>query len=469
MVNRNPPDQLPLKVLVVDDDGAVCELAALYARESGFREIQSAGSAEDGLKRLAGSTVDLVILDLGLPDRPGSDALAEFLAAAGEAPVAVVTADGRSETAVRCLRAGAFDYIEKPIAPARLISLFGHAGERSRGRAAYREASALSPAFDRIVTRSPLMYGLFESVRGMASSPLPVLILGESGTGKELIASAIHTLSGRAGEFVAVNVAGLDGSLFSDVLFGHAKGAYTGAASARPGLIRRASGGTLFLDEIGDLSHESQVKLLRFIQEGEYYPLGSDKAEIASCRLVVATHAELREAVRLGRFRADLYYRLMPHIARIPPLRDRPEDVQPLAEHFAAQTAALLGLPPPSVGAAFVEALRAYDFPGNVRELGAIIAGALSDPSEAGLSLAYARGYIERQRASDEPASSGACPDYGFNFGERFPTLSELEAAHIREALRRCGGNQSAAARMLGVAQSTISRKLAMKEPDGAD
>ena len=450
-------------LLIVDDDPVVVELVDLYAKEVGFGTAVGAGTATEGLVVLKNGHFCLVLLDLGLPDRPDGDALLEFLEAAGNVPVVVVTADDRVETAVRCMKSGAFDFIDKPLSPARIMSLLAHAKENIRLRALLEPMNPAlrSPAFSRIVTKSPLMMGLFQTIERLGPSPLPVLVYGESGTGKELIARAIHDVSGRDGPFVPVNMAGLDGSLFSDVLFGHAKGAYTGAEGARQGLVKRAEGGTLFMDEIGDISGESQVKLLRFLQDGEYYPLGSDRPERSACRVVLATHVNLSEAVKAGRFRADLYYRLMIHIVTIPPLRDRKEDIPLLVDHFIHQAGEHLKHPVPPVDTGFVATLEGYSFPGNIRELSAVIYGAVADSGTGRPSISYAREYVARQR-SDQTAASDkeSCIDYPYVTDDRFPPLELLELQHIREALRRSGGNQSAAAVLLGISQSTISRRL---------
>jgi DNA-binding NtrC family response regulator len=461
---RLPAANGALKMLVVDDDPSVAELVSLLAAESGAGDVAAAGDAASGLAALEAGSFHLVILDLGLPDRDGDAALSEFLAAADGIPVAVATADGRVETAVRCMRNGAFDFIDKPLSAARILSLFSHAAENARLRRLLgaETGSAPSPAFSRILTRSPLMLALFGAVERLAPSPLPVLIAGESGTGKELIARAIHDCSLRRGEFVPVNVAGLDGALFSDVLFGHVRGAYTGAEGARQGLVKRAEGGTLFLDEIGDIGADIQVKLLRFLQDGEYYPLGADRGERNGSRIVMATNVDLRAAVQTGRFRADLYYRLMIHSVAIPPLRDRREDIPLLVDHFAREAAGHLKLEASPRSGAFAELAATYDFPGNIRELSALVYGAVSASPSGIPSLGFLRDYISR-RAADRPKAESACEDLPTGHEDHLLPLEEIEGRYIAEALRRTGGNQSAAAALLGISQSTISRALKRK------
>jgi DNA-binding NtrC family response regulator len=465
--SSNPTNPTNPTILVVDDDPAVTQLVSLYATEAGFGATVGAGSAREGLAALHKGGFKLVLLDLGLPDRSQDNALGEFLAAADGTPVAVVTGDGRVSTAVRCMREGAFDFIDKPVSPARLLSLLSHASEHARLRALLepQQSARFSPAFARILTGSPLMFALFQAIERLAPSPLPVLIRGESGSGKELVARAIHDLSGRDGSFVAVNVAGLEGHLFADVLFGHARGAFTGADSVRSGLVKRAEGGTLFMDEIGDLGPEIQVKLLRFIQEGEYYPIGSDRPEHSTCRIVMATHVDLGEAVKAKRFRADLYYRLTVHTIGIPPLRDRREDIALLANHFAREAASHLKLPVPLLPAAFLSVLHGYDYPGNIRELSAMVHGAMAEGVNGQPSVNYIKEYIASHRAALLDQQPESCPDYRYEIDGRFPTLEALERLHIQEALRRSAGNQTVAAALLGISQSTISRKLKPPSP----
>jgi DNA-binding NtrC family response regulator len=468
MATRSEGSAAPLQVLVVDDDPIVLEMARFAMADPGSAEASFASSAAEAFAALDAASFDLVFLDLGLGDRSGAPLLSDVIAAAGGALVAVVTADERPGSIVECMKRGAFDYLTKPISPARLMTIIGHVrsiaelrqevsnlgGESGRG--------ARNPAFSRILTKSPLMLGLFKALERVARSPLAVLVAGESGVGKELVARAIHDLSKRPGAFVPVNVAGLDDTLFADTLFGHNKGAYTGAEGKRLGLVREAKDGTLFLDEIGDLGSEAQVKLLRFLQDGEFYPLGSDKPERGSARLVMATNADLLAKVREGSFRADLYYRLTIHYVAVPPLRERREDIPMLVEKFAEDAAEALGRPAPKRVDGFLRAIEGWSFPGNIRELFSLVHGAMSWAEGSTLPAAYALDYIRSARAassSAEAAFSGT-PPAAVPSDEPFPTLEEMTERHIQEALRRSGGNQSMAARLLGISQSTISRRL---------
>jgi DNA-binding NtrC family response regulator len=368
------------------------------------------------------------------------------------------------------MKIGAFDFMAKPIDENRLINAINHA---VKIRELQDEVHILSTssdsidlnhpeAFDEIVTVSPAMKKIFRYVEAIAGSPKSVLITGESGTGKELIARAIHRLSGLSGKFVAVNVSGLDETMFSDTLFGHRRGAFTGADRSRSGLIEEAAGGTLFLDEIGDLQPGAQVKLLRLLQEEEYYPLGADQPARSTARIITATNADLSARQQQGSFRKDLYYRLMAHHVQLPPLRMRQEDIEPLVHYFVDESVRSLGKTKPRVPDEAYQTLRQYGFPGNVRELQSLIYDAVSRQDGGTLPLSFFRSYVHEQREREQaevPNGSAAIDGKVINLRGGLPTLHEVEEHLIREALRRTGGNQSAAARLLGISQSTLSRR----------
>lgn len=462
-----------LQVLAVDDDPSILEMAKLAA-EGSDADVSVAESAARAFSLLRRQAFDLVFLDLGLDDRSGAPLLSDVIVAGRGALVAVLTGDANPATIVECMKRGAFDYLAKPVAARGLAAVIA----RVRAIAELRlEAHSLggaagsagrNPAFDRIATRSPLMLDLFKTIERVARSPMAVLVSGESGVGKELVARAIHDLSGLPGSFVPVNVAGLDDALFADTLFGHLKGAYTGAQDKRGGLVRVADRGTLFLDEIGDLGAEAQVKLLRFLQDGEFYPLGSDRPERSSARLVLATNADLVAKVRGGTFRADLYYRLMIHNVAVPPLRERRGDIPLLVERFAWVAAESFGRKPPARTGAFVAAVEDWRFPGNIRELFSLVFGAMSHSPGNELSASYARDYLAANRAGPRSAVSGCGDEWALDADGRFLGLDEVVDRHMRAALERCGGNQSTAARLLGVSQSTVSRWLAAEAARGA-
>ncbi|MEO5328442.1 MAG: sigma 54-interacting transcriptional regulator [Magnetococcus sp. THC-1_WYH] len=319
--------------------------------------------------------------------------------------------------------------------------------------------------FAAIKTRNSRMLEIFRYLHTVAGSQQPVLIHGETGVGKELVVQALHKASGLSGPLIAVNVAGLDGTMFSDTLFGHIRGAYSGAESIRHGLVAEAQGGTLFLDEMGDLNQESQTKLLRLLQERIYYPLGADVTRTTDARVVCATHCDLKKHIAQGSFRADLYYRLAAHHVSIPPLRERVEDIALLTEHFVAESAHALGRPPPRIPDEFLQYLEAYLFPGNVRELQALIHDAVACHSDGVLSWETVA--IKLQDTDHFSGKSGSVVWHGGNTLFRtipgpLPTFKEMERQLLEEALRRSHGNQGVAATMLGISRTALNRRVQM-------
>jgi transcriptional regulator with PAS, ATPase and Fis domain len=278
-----------------------------------------------------------------------------------------------------------------------------------------------------------------------------------------LFARALHLLSGRRGEFVAVNSAGLDDLMCADTLFGHASGAYTGAEGVRPGLVERAKGGTLFLDEIGDMTLASQAKLLRLLQEEEYTPLGSDVTRHSTARVVLATNRNLRTLQEAGSFRRDLYYRISTHVVSVPPLRERKPDIAVLLEHFLQKTAALLGRKAPEASPALQALLCGYSFPGNVRELESMVLDAVSRHRTGSLGLESFRAHIREQRGSlPEPEAPESREGAWVTFSDPLPTLAQAAELLVREALRRANGHQAAAAAMLGVTRQALNKRIRM-------
>ncbi len=371
------------------------------------------------------------------------------------------------DSAVACMKEGAFDYLVKPVEESRFVSSVKRALEL---RALRRQVGALKhslitdrlehgEAFSSIVTVSRKMRSLFQYLEAIAGSSEPVLITGETGSGKELLAEAVHRLSSLKGEFVPVNMAGLDDTLFSDTLFGHRRGAYSGADTAREGMVARAAGGTLFLDEIGDLTLASQVKLLRLLQERQYYPLGSDMAKISDARILCATHRDLNARMAEEAFRSDLYYRLSVHQVDVPPLRERKEDIPVLLAFFAAEAADSLEKKPIEAHPELLTLLANYHFPGNVRELRAMVFDAVArHKSGPVLAVKSFRKTIKNQITAT-PVGKQTIDSTGPD--GRFPTLKEAERLHIEEALLRAGGNQGTAAALLGISRPALNRRLA--------
>jgi DNA-binding NtrC family response regulator len=372
------------------------------------------------------------------------------------------------------MKAGALDYIVKPVDQTRFITTIKRALEFWELR---RENVLLTEnfldktlkhpeTFSEIITNNEKMCSIFKYVESIAVNSQPVLITGETGVGKELIAQAIHRLSGRKGDLVAVNVAGLDDTTFSDTLFGHKRGAFTGADRMRAGLIEQAATGTLFLDEIGDLPLTSQVKLLRLLQEREYYPLGADVPKSTNARILVATNRDLLALQESGTFRTDLYYRLMLHHIHVPPLRERRDDIPLLVEFFLQQSADELGKPKPTPPPELFTLLSVYDFPGNIRELQAMIFDAVSRHESGKLSLSSFKEIIQHHPSLEptEPPATTSTIEALYVSLERLPTLKEAEEFLIQEALNRSEGNQTLAAMLLGITRQTLHNRLQAKK-----
>lgn len=321
-------------------------------------------------------------------------------------------------------------------------------------------------AFSSIITRCPRMQSIFTYMKAIAKTSKQVLITGETGVGKELIAKAIHELSGLKGKLVVFNASTLSDDLFSDTLFGHKKGAYTGAISDRKGLIENAAGGTLFLDEIGDMCHESQVKLLRLIQEKEYYPVGSDVPKKTDTRIIVATNRDLNFLMSENKFRNDLYYRLKIHHIHLPPLRERLADIPLLVEHFLSKAAFELGKRNPMIPAEVVSLLRNYPFPGNIRELEAMMFDAVSSHDSPILSLKIFKNMMDFPNYYQPDMFTLEKSDL-FKSG-KFPTLKEAANFLIEEALKRANNNQSIAAGLLGITRQALNRRLKKAEINSA-
>jgi DNA-binding NtrC family response regulator len=384
-------------------------------------------------------------------------------------PVIIITGTIDVDTAVQSIKGGAFDYIVKPVDESRLVTAvhqalrFGALQQENQSLRRHLHQGGLQhpEVFADIITRSPKMTALFGYIESIATTEQPVLVRGETGVGKELVARAIHSLSSRKGDFVAINVAGLDDNIFSDTLFGHVKGAFTGADGNRKGLIERASGGTLFLDEIGDLSQGAQVKLLRLLQEHEYMPLGQDACRKSDARVIASTHADLWAMQEANQFRTDLHYRLRTHRVWIPPLRERNEDLPLLCDHFLQEAGNALGKAVPALSPDLLPLLCTYRFPGNVRELRAMVFDAMAQHNSGPLTGMAFKDYMKRSQHLVETTPGGPnAADSDIAFGKTLPTIKAATQHLVGEAMRRCGHNQSQAATLLGVSQQALSKRL---------
>lgn len=472
-MKKSPKLHPTLPVLLVDDDIYFLQVCELQLRGKGIRNLMSCESGGEALDILSSKEVSAIVLDLHMPEMSGEEVLAVVAGQYPEIPVIISTANDDVEIAVRCMKTGAFDYIVKPADPDRLITIVKRAlefGELRRENILLKERvldnTLRHPeVFSEIITNNPQMHAIFQYIESIAKTSQPVLITGETGVGKELIAQAIHRLSSRKGSLVAVNAAGLDDTTFSDTLFGHKRGAFTGADRARDGLIEKAVDGTLFLDEIGDLPSTSQVKLLRLVQEREYYPLGVDAPRSTNARILVATNRDLLALQESRTFRADLYYRLLLHHVNVPPIRERRDDIPLLVECFLQSAAKELGKAKPTPLPELLTLLSVYDFPGNIRELKAMIFDAVSRHDSGKLSLRRFKELIQSPPSAKTPAPTSATSTLNALYAslDRLPNLKEAEDLLIQEALKRTGGNRTLTATLLGITRQTLHRRLQTK------
>ncbi|MBF0296134.1 MAG: sigma-54-dependent Fis family transcriptional regulator [Magnetococcales bacterium] len=470
-MNAPIPNQAPL-VLFVDDEPDELVATRYLLEAHGIRPVETLQDPREAMNRIARTPPAMVLLDLIMPHLPGTKILARLVREYPAIPVVVMTASLDVETAIACMKEGAFDYLIKPVEENRLISAIRHALEVCALR---RHVDLLRhtllnqklkhpEAFASILTRHSKMISVFQYIEAIAESPEPAMITGETGVGKEMIAGAIHTLSRRPGRLVTVNVAGLDDTLFSDTLFGHMKGAFSGAEKDREGLITQAAEGTLFLDEIGDLTPPSQVKLLRLLQDGTYYPLGSDIPKLSHARIVAATNRNLQQLMTNGVFRQDLFFRLSSHPLEIPPLRKRADDLPLLIDFFLQEACAAMDKSGLRVPEELYTLLSVYHFPGNVRELRALIFNAVACHRYGPvLSMESFKEVIQAKRSlpesPEEREEDGPCVE----IPGRFPTLKESEEYLVREALRRSGNNQGIAATLLGISRQTLNYRLSSR------
>jgi two-component system response regulator HydG len=467
MSSRRFPD---FPVLIVDDEEHVVASQEDVLRSHGINNLMSTTDSREVMDMLGGSEVEAVLLDLRMPHLSGEEILPRIRDDFPQVPVIIVTGSSEVEVAVKCMREGAFDYMVKPVEESRLVSSVQRAVELRGLRREYADLRTRllndrlsSPeAFASIVTQDRKMHSLFLYLESIAGTDETVLIIGETGSGKELVARTIHELSRKNGPFVAVNVAGLDDTMFSDSLFGHRRGAFTGATESRKGFLQQASGGTILLDEIGELRSPSQVKLLRLLETREYYPLGSDLAMTTDARILVATNRNLREAISSGDFRKDLYYRLSAHEVRLPPLRERKGDLPLLIEHFLEEASNRLSKKKLAVPPELLPLLETYDFPGNIRELRSMVFDAVSRQSEKMLSLKPFREAIGR----DAELLSSEQQEELVLFKDRLPTLAQVNDLLVAEAMRRAKGVKSTAAMLLGITPQALGKRLQRRGAD---
>lgn len=448
-----------LPVVVVDDDQEMLQIYRTLLQGHGISAVRTFMDGETLLPFLREHEAAAVVLDLGLPTVSGRDLLPKLVEEFPHLPIVIITGLAEVGQAVSCMRAGACDYLLKPIDNKLFLSAIDHALGLGEDETLLRRRRM---PFPDIVTEDRQMLRLLKRSQAVSHTGQPVLITGETGVGKELFAEAVHRCSGKAGTLVTVNVAGLDDAVFSDTLFGHRKGAFTGAQDNREGLIKKASGGTLFLDEIGDLREGAQVKLLRLIQEHEYLPLGSDTAVKSDAGIVVATNRDLKLLLEQGKLREDLYYRLSCHRIHIPPLRERKGDIPLLLDHFVTLAARELGRKRPWYPVELPRLLQQYRFPGNVRELQAMVYDAVALHEKGPLSLG---GFRSRMNIASGPLITVEEHEVVRVTFNGFPSIREAQSQLISEALRMSNGNQGEAATLLGISRQALNNRLRRRSP----
>src|SRR3954468_6058509 len=446
-------------LLVADEPANLDSLERIFARE-GYK-TQRAETGAAALALLRDKPADVVLTDLMMPGMSGQELLRAVKAVAPDAEVVLMTAYGTVEAAVAAMKDGAYDFLTKPLKRHAVLKSVAQALEKRRLLQENKQLRArLAGSASPIVGQSPPLRATLDVIRQAAPSSATVLLLGESGTGKELFARALHDHSGRAqGPFVPINCAAIPETILESELFGYERGAFTGAVQRKEGRIERAQGGTLFLDEVGELTSSVQVKLLRFLQEGEIERLGGTGSVKVDCRVVAATNQDLSARVRESKFREDLFYRLNVIQVVLPPLRDRPEDIPLLADHFVARYAAKNGKSIRGLTRAALAAAEAYPWPGNVRELEHAIERA----------VVLSRGAeIDVQDLPEGVRSGGGARAAGLGAAREGRTLTvplgttmeDIELRVIRETLRQTQGDKNLAAQLLGIAARTIYRKL---------
>jgi len=432
-------------ILVVDDEANIRSSLQGALGRDGY-QVDVAGTLAEARTRLR-EAYDLVLLDVWFPEGSGLDLLAEIKAAAPETAVIMMSGHATIDVAVSATRLGAFDFLEKPVSLERLLVLLRNATTQGALRAENRRLRR--PWTLPIVGRSPAIEALLREIEQAGPSPARVLIQGEHGTGKELVARALHEASPRREmPFIAVNCAAIPEELIDSELFGHERGAFTGATQSRRGRFEEAHGGTLFLDEVGDLSPRAQTKLLRVLQEGELSRVGGSRVIRVDARVIAATNRDLAARAKAGEFREDLYFRLAVVPLSVPALRQRPEDVPLLVEHFAAQLSRETGGPRRTFAASAIDLLQRHPFPGNVRELRNLVERLLIMTPGPVIGPEHVRAVLPR--AEDAPAASA-------RLGE---AVRDFERRQIEAALQSAGGSMTQAAARLGLERSHLYKKM---------
>lgn len=450
------------RLLIVEDDPALAQALEALAVRDGYAPTVAMTMGE-GVAALDRGDVDVVLTDFQLPDGQGTTIIEHARQTDPRIAVVAMTAYGTVDLAVKLVRAGAYDVLTKPVEPSAVRAALARAIEARSLRVEVerlRKELASNTGIDGLVGRSRALADIVDLVRRVADNPSTVLITGPSGSGKERVARALHQASRRANKpFVAINMAAVPDALLESELFGHVKGAFTDARADKTGLFVQASGGTLLLDEIGDMPLALQAKLLRVLAEREVRPVGATRSIAFDVRLVAATHHDLREAVKDGRFRQDLYYRLAVIEVSVPPLKDRPDDILPLAEHFLRRAAERAQRPIRGLSREASQLVTQYGWPGNVRELENVMERAVALARDEWIAVSDLPAHVQPElstRVFEQAA-------------ERMLTLEELERGYVAHVLERCGGNKKRAAAQLGINRRTIQRWMGADQNSDAE
>ncbi len=436
------------RLLIVEDDSSLSQMLTLHFEDQGM-EVQVAHSCNSALVQAENFHPDLILLDQQLPDGLGNELITGLLAHSPLSRIIMMTGVHDLELAIQTIQNGAADFIHKPVKTSVLQAAVDKALAYSPAVAT--EQGQTTPQIRELIGRSDAMLEVSKQIALSAQSNATVLITGESGTGKEIVARLIHQYSKRSGEFVAINCAAIVDTLLESELFGHEKGAFTGATSSKPGRFQQAEDGTLFLDEIGELAQQLQAKLLRALQEQMVEPVGGNSAVPVNTRIIAATHRDLFQAARDGLFREDLAYRLDVIHIHLPPLRERRDDIPLLVEALLTRAAQKMERPASPIAPEALDLLLRHDWPGNVRELENILTQALVQAREGIISADLIRFHPSRNSRTQDPIT----PD-----NNTLPTLEEVEAQHIQKVLWHTGGHKGNSCQILGISRPALDRKI---------
>lgn len=451
-------------IVIIDDESIILNTMELLLESEGYNNTHLFQNGKTALEYIKENDASVILLDLNMPEISGQEMLQILREEKPQIPVIVITGYNDLETAIETMKLGAYDYLVKPLDIERVAVAVKNALKykelneslNNLTKHFFIEELDNPETFSNIITANPVMIKIFHYLSAIANSNQPVLITGETGVGKELFARAIHDRSRQSGAFVAMDVSSYDNSMFPDALFGHIKGAYTGANINREGLIKAAESGTLFLDEIGDLSLELQSTLMRVIQEREYRQCGSDRLTKTNARIIFATNKDLMKMIEDGKFRKDLYYRLETHHIQIPPLRKRKDDLPLLVKHFLKCAEAEIGKEITQIPEELYHYLKQHDFPGNIRELKNLIFNAAAFSKNGCLSTDMILEKLNINRVENHINSRS----FSMNFEDGFPSFRVMEEQLITSALTICHNKQSDAAELLGISRQALNKRI---------